>query len=404
MSLKHLGMQRAYAASLFLLGLILNMAATVDVAAKPVTINGSRCDFGDVVFDGSFEGGALAACRQRRPGDYTLAIRPEGTPINPSPWYAFDIVSNDRRTITVTLDYGDYKHRYSPDIWTEEGGWRQFDGKIHIKDKGALATFKLDLGEARKLRLAGQPLILHADTQGWMRALAEANESIAFTTLGLSARGRPIDMIETGAAAKDWLLVVGRQHPPETTGAIAMQAFVERMMASDELAETFRSKIGVIAAPMLNPDGVAAGNWRFESSGLDLNRDWGPFGKPESRLVRDLIEAQRAAGRSLVAGLDFHSTNKDVLYTQDDDDTELGWFAGRWHEAINARLAAEGEAPMDRDPGHNPGFPNFKTWIHITYGVPGITVEFGDETHPDRLRLIGRVAAEELMRFFTEAR
>ena len=59
---------------------------------------------------------------------------------------------------------------------------------------------------------------------------------------------------------------------------------------------------------------------------------------------------------------------------------------------------------MQRDPGHNPGFPNYKTWINITYGVPGITVEFGDETDPERLRLIGRIAAEELMRLFAEER
>jgi predicted deacylase len=372
--------------------------------AEPVTIEGPHCEFETIAFDATFEGGRLAACRERRKGDYILAIRPEGAPINPSPWYAVDIQSSDKRKITVTLDYGDFRHRYSPDIKPDGGDWRSYEGKIHLKDDGALATFKLDLGEARKLRLAAQPLIVNEDTAAWMRDLAAAKSGPAFSVFGASAEGRPIHALETGAGKTDWLLVIGRQHPPETTGAIAMQAFVERIMVDDELALAFRSRIGVLAIPMLNPDGVAHGNWRNESSGKDMNRDWGPFEKPEPRLVRDEIEKRKAAGKRLVAGLDFHSTNRDVLYTQDDDDTEFGWFAGAWHEAINARLANESpaEAPIERDPGHNPGFPNYKTWINITYGVPGITVEFGDETDPERLRLIGHIAAEELMRLFAE--
>ena len=400
MSRMHNVMRKACAA--FFVG----VWASGGAQAKPVTIEGARCEFETVVFDATFEGGRLAACRERRKGDYILAIRPESAPINPSPWYAVDIQSSDKQKITVTLDYGDFRHRYSPDIKPEGGDWRRFEGNIHLKDKGALATFRLDLGAARKLRLAAQPLILNEDTAAWMRDLAAAKAHLALSTFGASAQGRPIYALETGPDKTDLLLVIGRQHPPETTGAIAMQAFVERVMADDELALGFRARAGVLAIPMLNPDGVAQGNWRNESSGKDMNRDWGPFEKPEPRLVRDEIEKRKAAGKRLIAGLDFHSTNRDVLYTQEDDDTEFGWFAGAWHAAINARLAAQtpAEAPMQRDPGNNPGFPNYKTWINITYGVPGITVEFGDETDPERLRLIGRIAAEELMRLFAEER
>ena len=400
MSRKQNFLQQALAASFFLGAL-----PGTPLEAKPAVIEGAHCEFETVTIDGTFEGGRLSACREQRKGDYILEIRPEGTPINPSPWFAFDITSTDKRKITVTLDYGDYRHRYSPDIWTAEEGWRQFSGKIRLKDKGALATFKLDLGKARKVRLAGQPLIVREDSERWMRALADADEGVDYELLGQSQQGRPIHFLETGAGLSDWVLVIGRQHPPETTGAIAMQAFVERLMAHDALAEAFRAKVGLLIVPMLNPDGVAAGNWRFESSGKDMNRDWGPFEKHEPQLVRDKIERRRASGKRLIAGLDFHSTKKDVLYTQPDDDTEYGWFAKAWHGAINARIEAEtpGATPMARDAGHNAGYPNFKTWTNITYGAPGITVEFGDETDPERLRQIGRIAAEEMMRLLAPA-
>lgn len=398
MSRKHLVLQQALAASLIFSGV------AIDAHAKPVTIEGARCQFETVTIDATFEGGRVAACRERRKGDYVVAIRPEGEPINRSPWYAFDITSTDKRKVTVTLDYGEYRHRYSPDIWTAEAGWRPFDGKVSLKEDGALATMKLDLGEAKTLRIAAQPLILREDTEAWMRGIADSDIGAAYEQLGRSQQGRPIHMLETGGDLTGWILVIGRQHPPETTGAIAMQAFAERIFAGDATATAFREKIGIVMIPMLNPDGVAGGNWRFESSGKDMNRDWGPFEKPEPRLVRDEIEERRAAGKRLLLGLDFHSTREDVLYTQPDDDSEFGWFAKAWHDAINARLQAEtpGAAPVVRDPGHNPGYPNFKTWINITYGVPAITVEFGDETDPERLRFLGRAAAEEAMRLFTE--
>lgn len=394
MSRTHLILQPALAASVFS---VLAGAAM----AEPAVIEGPLCEFETVTIDARFEGGRATSCAQDGKNSYVVSIRPEGEPINRSPWYAFDVVSTDKRKVSVTLEYGDYKHRYSPDVWTQEAGWRPYEGKIKLREDGARATLKLDLGAAKSMRLAASPLIVREDTEAWMRALAQANESIAYEQLGVSAQDRPIRMIQTGGELSDWILVIGRQHPPETTGAIAMQAFAERLMADDETARAFRDRVGVVMIPMLNPDGVAGGNWRFESSGKDMNRDWGPFEKPEPQLVRDEIERRKAAGKRLLLGLDFHSTREDVLYTQPDDaEGDFAWFPGAWHEAINARLEAEtpGAPPVARDPGHNPGYPNYKTWINITYGVPGVTVEFGDETDPERLRRIGRIAAEELMR------
>ena len=119
MSRMHNVMRKACAA--FFVG----VWASGGAQAKPVTIEGARCEFETVVFDATFEGGRLAACRERRKGDYILAIRPESAPINPSPWYAVDIQSSDKQKITVTLDYGDFRHRYSPDIKPEGGDWRR---------------------------------------------------------------------------------------------------------------------------------------------------------------------------------------------------------------------------------------------------------------------------------------
>ena len=361
-------------------------------------IEGDYCAFDGVVFDGRFEGGRLSGCARDGRGSYVLYVRPEGEPINPSPWYAFDMTAHHRGPVSIKLDYGDFRHRYSPDLKPENDRWRPFDGDIDLQRDGQVAAFAVETCNGCTVRIAGHPLILPEDTFRWMEA--QAREDVDFGVLGLSAEGEPIHKLESGAGLKDWLLIIGRQHPPELTGAVAMQAFVKRLLADEPSANAFRRNYGLLIAPMLNPDGVLSGNWRFESSGVDLNRDWGPFDRPESRLIREEINARKALGRRLVAALDFHSTRKDVLYTQPDNEADFGWLPGAWHMAINKRLAqaAPPQRPIERSAAHNPGKPTFKTWLHTAHGAPGVTVEFGDETPPARLDLIGRIAAEELMR------
>lgn len=54
---------------------------------------------------------------------YTLATYPEAKPINPSPWYAFKVVSEDARRIEVYLHYAHHKHRYPPKISNNGDDW-----------------------------------------------------------------------------------------------------------------------------------------------------------------------------------------------------------------------------------------------------------------------------------------
>ena len=191
--------------------------------------------------------------------------------------------------------------------------------------------------------------------------------------------------------------MTGRQHPPEVTGALALRAFVERLAADDSLAERFRDEYGLFVVPLLNPDGVVRGNWRYDAAGTDLNRDWGPFARPETRLVRDALTE-----RDPVLVLDFHSTTRDVLYTPvDEAPLTRAWFPAAWHAAINRRL--EGP-PLARGAAHNPGNPTLKSWAAEALRVPGITFELGDATDAQRIETLAAIAAEEAMKLLLERR
>ncbi|WP_411817028.1 M14 family metallopeptidase [Hyphococcus sp. DH-69] len=381
--------------------LAIAFTCTGNAYAKPAKAqSGPECQYENVSFTARFDGGRLNECFQKGKRHFVLTITPEATPINPSPWYAFDVTTKSERDVKITLEYGDFWHRYDPKIWTEETGWQALPSKLKVHDDGKRATFKIkDLDGT--LRIAAQPIILPSDTNGWLKALANHDQA-EFQNIGESAQGRNIFALKSGQDLDHWLLLIGRQHPPETTGAVAMKAFVERLYRDESMANEFRQKVGLVTIPMLNPDGVIAGNWRLESSGLDLNRDWGPFTRPESQLVRDLIAEKIDAGQSLIAGLDFHSTRRDILYTQPDSPEPKGMIVKAWHEAINERLVAAGHDPIVRDANHNSEKPTFKTWINVAYDIPGVTVELGDKTDFERINLIGEIAAEELMRLLID--
>lgn len=351
---------------------------------------GPECTFGDTVFSASFPGGRLHACRQTGPNAFTLAIEPEARPINPSPWYAFDVVSEGPQALDITLDYDDFRHRYAPKVRAEDGsGWRPLEAPVTTSDERTQASFAFRAPEG-VIRIAAQAIVTPADESAWVEEVA-ATSPLQACVLGKSAEGRPIRCLAGGDPQAGTLVVTGRQHPPEVTGAFALRAFVERLAANEPLAQRFRDRYGIFVVPMLNPDGVVRGHWRLDSAGTDLNRDWGPFKRPETRLVRDALP-----DLAPVLIVDFHSTKRDVLYTPPDDaDIARAWLAPAWHTAINARLAGE---PIVRNAAHNPGKPTLKSWAPQALGIPAVTFELGDATPRARIDAVARAAAEEAMR------
>src|SRR3546814_12079146 len=87
--------------------------------------------------------------------------------------------------------------------------------------------------------------------------------------------------------AREVLLVLGRQHPPETTGTQALMGFVDELAADSPLASDFRERTLVIVLPLLNPDGVVEGNWPGNTTGHAPNLDGAPSPNPTPRPAPD---------------------------------------------------------------------------------------------------------------------
>jgi hypothetical protein len=317
--------------------------------------------------------------------------------INPSPWFAFRITTEDAREATVTLDYTDYNHRYAPYVSADGHSWRKLaDSQVTLNEKKSRATLKVDLTAGANW-IAGQPMSPSSDNLDWTRAVLGG---FGFTEMkyGESLEGRPLVGF-VGGGSLEAIVVLTRQHPPETSGQDAYRGFLERLLKrGDDKALAFRNRYRIVIAPMPNPDGVDAGNWRLNAGGIDLNRDWGTFSQPETTALSQWIVAA-AGGRRVVSMMDFHSTDKTVIYAPPlESASPTIALLPFLKQAFDSKLSA----PPEWNYNHNPNGGTSKSWALEALKAPGITVELWDQIPTADARKLGATAADALIDYFAK--
>ena len=357
------------------------------------------CENEYFLIDAQFEAGNFDACRITDNGAFSIAVRPEDRPpINNSPWYAFRVSPKEAGELTVNLRFLDGDARYWPKTSLDGRRWLRMDpADVTRSEAGDRFELRLDVGEST-LWVAAQELLTTTWYDAWIRELT-VRDDIATRLLGRSVDGRPIHAAET-ADRPEVVLLLGRQHPPEVTGALAMRAFVDTVLGDSPLAREFRGRFALVVVPLLNPDGVAEGHWRHNANGVDLNRDWGPFTQPETRSVLALLEALDESGARIRLMLDFHSTRSNLFYTQLAEESEsAGGFASSWLGRARQRLP---DYEFEHDARETSAQANAKNYFFGRYGIPAITYELGDETERNDIRRSSSVFAQEMMRLLLD--
>lgn len=358
----------------------------------------ASCDNDRAALTSDFPGARLSTCEAKR-GKFLVTIEPEDRPINPSPWYAFRIEPKQPGKLRIVMRYGESKHRYRPKVSRDGTNWTLLEpDRLRKSPSGKTVTLRLRL-DAEPVFIAGQELLLNTAYEHWIARLA-AKTPVATQKIGDSVEGRPLTAVistppvETGE--KEFVIFVSRQHPPEVTGSLANLAFLETVFGGSPLAERFRRRFHIVAVPNLNPDGVTRGHWRHNVNGVDLNRDWGPFTQPETQAMLGILDDIAADPNSVLRLLlDFHSTRRNVFYTQTrEDKTVPPGFTERWLNGARERLKGyefeHAERPLtDR--------ATSKNYTYRRFGAPAITYEVGDRTDRRAIRASAVIFAEEMM-------
>ncbi len=376
---------------------VLAVACVVATAADRTSV---LCESSLFEVSIGFQGGSLSSCKAT---DKILIgeVAPEDKPpINPSPWYAFKIErlkNNTPLELVVSLNYPPgYKHRYLPKLSRDGVNWTPISIDNIGVDSDGSAHFSLTIDSDSFYVSAQENLDLEWYRQ-WNEELKREWHQAETETIGYSIARRPIDVLETNPQARNTILLLGRAHPPEVPGAIAMREFV-RALASIRVEAClqglspecrFFQRYNFLIVPLLNPDGVVLGHWRHNLGSTDLNRDWGIFSQPETSAVQRKLDSANAQSR-LKLVLDFHSTNRDVLFIQESEDpTDPANFTEMWIENVvsqnhvtQVERTAAGYEIAPRPTSEN---GTSKNYFYSAYGVPSITFETGDNTDRDVL-------------------
>jgi hypothetical protein len=351
------------------------------------------CDFKEVTFDRNFSAAHLDECKQLSSDNYLLIIRPENTPINDSPWYAFKVSSKDNKTIKISIKFIDGNRRYLPKMSIDGKRWQAIPYKKHRRNKNQM-SFKVEVG-ANPIWIAGQEIINNEHYLSWGKYFDKKSD-LTLSILGESTEGRPILQLTHKTESKEWLVLTGRMHPPEVTGALAMIPFIGELALNKDIGERFRERFNILVVPNLNPDGVEHGYWRHNINGVDLNRDWIKLKQKETQLVHNRLQQIVNDGGNIVFGIDFHSTKRNIFYSMPTDyGAKPALFVENWLGNLDKQTA---DFKVIIKPGNNPGQGVFKQYIADNYGVHAVTYEMGDNESRKVINSIAKVAAKTLMK------
>jgi len=371
----------------------------VDTRTVPISFTDHQTVFLDTLdiwMSTEFPGSRVNGFKQTNDSTLELIIRPENTPINMSPWYAFRLWSPTNKTVYIRLLYKHGTHRYPPRISPDGIEWTKMDpSEIHVNDEDSSAVFKILLPQEARW-ISAQELISSQDTYQWIHTLS-AKPIVQNKIIGYSHRGKPILAMDIGLEKKENVLVIlSRQHPPEVTGYLEMVSFVETLCGKERIAKKFRKRFRILVLPLMNPDGVDQGHWRHNSGGIDLNRDWRFFNQPETFAFRKfIIEEVDTSQAKLWFAIDFHSTQTDLFYLHKEENMPDGkTIALEWVHDINAQFPNNTFSPEPTGVTAQIS----KNWFMHELHSEAVTYEVGDQTDRDVIRDRGRYAALALMK------
>lgn len=362
--------------------------------ASNITTN-KECSTDTVKIYFSFSGSGNLSCEVIKSDYIKIFINPElDDSINPSPWFAFR-KSEHSKSIKLALDYKNYHHRYHPKISIDKKSWNKIDeANISKKENGKIVVIDF-LPSSQKNYVASQELITNFWYNKWYNEL-ENSGRVRREVIGFSVLKNPIPMFFVEKNINNpYILILGRQHPPEVTGAFAMRGFINQLLNKNSLSDSFLKNYNILFVPLMNPDGVMNGYWRYNENKKDLNRDWGIFIQPETDAVNKKLTELK--NKKLALFIDFHSTFKNLFYISDiAEESPMknfleDWLLGSRKSLSEANYKYEIINSLNKDNGVS------KNYIYNKYKIPSVTYEVSDNEDRDVIQQSSSILAINLM-------
>eukprot|EP01064_Diplonema_japonicum_P007699 TRINITY_DN15327_c0_g1_i4.p1 TRINITY_DN15327_c0_g1~~TRINITY_DN15327_c0_g1_i4.p1 ORF type:complete len:1033 (+),score=252.67 TRINITY_DN15327_c0_g1_i4:54-3152(+) len=265
-----------------------------------------------LLFSSEFESGNLERSYQIATHEYDLELASDANARGSTQWFNFSVTNAHPATYTFNIvnfvkpsslyNKGLRPCFYSRKLkkWTSVGNKVcYFRSRLPKRERNNQTcdlyamSFTLDLNDPKDVYyLAYCYPFTYTDLQIYLRSLEEASKRQSFykfkrDALCTTVQGRRCDIIKiskktkktktSGAAdktEKKYIVVSGRVHPGETNASWVVKGMLDFLTSNKVWSIDLLEQYRFVFIPMLNPDGVAIGNYRCDTNGYDLNRCW----------------------------------------------------------------------------------------------------------------------------------
>ncbi len=179
--------------------------------------------------------------------------------------YVDDFSFDEKFVLMASTDY------LNPD-------WQPLEDAKYTYDEQSASIVVEFTPTAESVYLAWSP----SYTQGRLEAMLdrwEDRDEVDISIIGLSVEGRPIySLTVTGDEGelkdKQVIGITGIQHAYEMAAGWVIEGIMETLFADNDSSRAALNNYVFVMVPMVNPDGVFHGGYRYNMNAVDLNRNW----------------------------------------------------------------------------------------------------------------------------------
>lgn len=280
---------------------------------------------GDLIFDGSFEGGNISKAIRVDEKEYELFLKGDANNSKYRLWFHFTVqnVQAGQQMVFSIVNFSKakslYRHGMAPVVRSSlRPNWHRlpskhtywykskrhsnryvmsfafiFDEEEDIYEFAYSFPFSytsllFELGYLEFIGSSGQvrrQTLCRTPQQRKIEVVTVSSPLLPcpIDGLGVGPSGNPPAIrhpsLPTGSCPRvlkqrPVVFITARVHPGETPASFVTQGLLSFLLSSDPRAALLRSQVCFVVIPMLNPDGCALGNYRTDAGGLDMNRNW----------------------------------------------------------------------------------------------------------------------------------
>jgi hypothetical protein len=351
-----------------------------------------------VRFNTAFEGAAMGQVEVVSETEFRVHVpgqQDERGRNRQATWFYFRMDNVRGKDLTVTLTGylpGEYNDRPSPHmnaqphpVFSTDGErWTHF-AEMTWDDVKKEQTVHLR-PETDSVWLALVPPYTHSRLVRLLDQIS-ASPHARVEVVGKSVLGRDLSVVTvtdfaTPDADKKTIWLQARDHAWESPTSFIMEGALKFAVSDDPAARALREKYIMLFTPMVDPDGSALGQVRFNANGWDLNRHWDRVDLrdpvwlqriPEIWYFKKAIRDYAATGRKISLLVHLHNTISEYMTGEAPTAADVPRLE-RLAEILETRTQFEPTRPMRLRRGFEArdGAPT-PWWVE--YGVPLVLIE-----------------------------